>query len=325
MNQKARQEASNKVESDFCKLLNNANFGYNCRNNLDNCTFEPINDEINELSFIKRYYSNLFDRDILPFINSRVLQEEMDKRFNNERQKIKETDRFYAAKIRSIENHRNAENEALERFKEKEKKYHKRSGKISYIDRMDNANKNKKIKTIIDFTTQDTASIKALGVKTNDKVKITTRFIKGKMLMFSKISIISFAYDIVDIFCFPDEDVKKIFEKHDIIKCFIYLILTDTDSCSIQFTFITKLCSRISEDDTRKLIFEILLLKKGERLDTSNEFYDQFFCRNESTRKEVGLYEVESIDNANLVTIAINSKEYFEVFKNKAINKKHKV
>ena len=34
MNQKARQEASDKVESDFCKLLNNANFGYDCR--LDN-------------------------------------------------------------------------------------------------------------------------------------------------------------------------------------------------------------------------------------------------------------------------------------------------
>ena len=36
--------------------------------------------------------------------------------------KIKETDKFYAAKIRSIENRKNAENEALERFKEREKK-----------------------------------------------------------------------------------------------------------------------------------------------------------------------------------------------------------
>ena len=121
MNQKARQEAGDKVESDFCKLLNNANFGYDCRNNLDNCKFEPINDEINELSFIKRYYSNLYDENVRPFITSRVLKEEMDERFNNERQKIKETDKFYAAKIRSIENRKNAENEALERFKEREK------------------------------------------------------------------------------------------------------------------------------------------------------------------------------------------------------------
>ena len=122
MNQKAIQEVGDKVESDFCKLLNNANFGYDCRNNLDNCKFEPINDEINELSFIKHFYSNLYDRNVQPFITSRVLKEEMDERFNNERQKIKETDKFYAAKIRSIENRKNAENEALETFKEREKK-----------------------------------------------------------------------------------------------------------------------------------------------------------------------------------------------------------
>ena len=82
MNQKARQEAGDKVESDFCKLLNNANFGYDSRNNLDNCKFEPINDEINELSFIKRYYSNLYDRNLQPFITSRILKVEIDERFN---------------------------------------------------------------------------------------------------------------------------------------------------------------------------------------------------------------------------------------------------
>ena len=144
------------------------------------------------------------------------------------------------------------------------------------------------------------------------------------MLMFSKMSIKSFGYDLIDIFCYPDEEVKEIYAKHDIIKCFIYLILADTDSCSIQFLFLTRLSSQISEGDARKLIFEILLLKKGERLDISDEFYEQFFCRNEKTKKEVGLYEVESVDNANLVTIAVNPKEYYEIFKNKAINKRHK-
>ena len=191
-----------------------------------------------------------------------------------------------------------------------------------FVDRIGNANKSKKVKTIIDFSDQDTASIRALGVKANEKVKITTRFIKGKMLMFSKMSIKSFAYDLIDIFSYPDKEVKEIYAKHDILKCFIYLILTDTDSCSIQFLFITRLGSQISEDDARKLIFEILLLKKGDRIDTSDEFYEQFSCRNEKTKKEVGLYEVESVDNANLVTIAVNPKKYYEIFKNKAINKK---
>ena len=43
-----------------------------------------------------------------------------------------------------------------------------------------------------------------------------------------------------------------------------------------------------------------------------------------STKKEMGLYETGNIDNQNICTIAINPKEYFEKFKNRKINKKHK-
>ena len=64
MNQKARQESKNLIESNFCKLLNNANFGYDCRNNLDNCTFEPINDELRELTYILKFYRRTFDNEI---------------------------------------------------------------------------------------------------------------------------------------------------------------------------------------------------------------------------------------------------------------------
>ena len=39
MNQHLRQNAKNPVEKDFFKLLNNANFGYDCCNNLDKCKF----------------------------------------------------------------------------------------------------------------------------------------------------------------------------------------------------------------------------------------------------------------------------------------------
>ena len=129
--------------------------------------------------------------------------------------------------------------------------------------------------------------------------------------MFSKTSIMSFVYDLIDIFCFQNEEVKEIYAKNDILKCFLYLILTDTDSCCIQFLFLSKLQSQISENQARKLIFEIILLKLGHRIDTSNEFYADFLCQNESLRKKVGLYEVESVDNANMITIAVNSKKVF--------------
>lgn len=41
-------------------------------------------------------------------------------------------------------------------------------------------------------------------------------------------------------------------------------------------------------------------------------------------KKQLGLYEIENIDKANICKIADNPKEYFEKFKDKTVNKKHK-
>ena len=60
MNQKSRQLSKNNIEKDFYKLMNNSNFGYDCRNNLDNCEFVPIFDELKEITYINRYF-NFFD------------------------------------------------------------------------------------------------------------------------------------------------------------------------------------------------------------------------------------------------------------------------
>ena len=68
-------------------------------------------------------------------------------------------------------------------------------------------------------------------------VDVSTKFCKGKMLMFAKMSLKLFVYDMIDIFCFPDDKVKGIFDKNDIGKCLLYLNLTDTDSCSMFFLF----------------------------------------------------------------------------------------
>ena len=54
MNQKSRQRATSSVEKDFYKLLNNSNFGIDCRN-IDNCFLEPIYDHFGEISYIKKY------------------------------------------------------------------------------------------------------------------------------------------------------------------------------------------------------------------------------------------------------------------------------
>ena len=43
------------VKRDFFKLMNNSNFGFYCRNNANNCFFQPIYDEIEELSYARKY------------------------------------------------------------------------------------------------------------------------------------------------------------------------------------------------------------------------------------------------------------------------------
>ena len=39
MNQRSRQNAKNAIEKNFYKLMNNSNFGYDCRNKIGNGSF----------------------------------------------------------------------------------------------------------------------------------------------------------------------------------------------------------------------------------------------------------------------------------------------
>ena len=57
------------VQKHFFKQLNNFNFGYDCRDNLENRTFEPIFHEAE----LKRKYSSISDKSISSFVNSRVV------------------------------------------------------------------------------------------------------------------------------------------------------------------------------------------------------------------------------------------------------------
>ena len=75
MNQKSRENAKNSIKKDFFKLMNNANFGYDCRNKLDNCQFIPIFDEMNEITYLKRYH-DYFSKDVSKFVTSDPIKAE---------------------------------------------------------------------------------------------------------------------------------------------------------------------------------------------------------------------------------------------------------
>ena len=58
----------------------------------------------------------------------------------------------------------------------------------------------------------------SLATKKETKVNLTHIFLNGQMLIFSKNSIQSFVYDLIDVFMFPDDVVKEIYKKYEIQK-----------------------------------------------------------------------------------------------------------
>ena len=42
------------------------------------------------------------------------------------------------------------------------------------------------------------------------------------MLMFSKVSIKSFVYDLIDVFMFPDQEIQEIYQKYQVDKFYLY-------------------------------------------------------------------------------------------------------
>ena len=145
------------------------------------------------------------------------------------------------------------------------------------------------------------------------------------MFMFSKVSIKSFAYDLIDVFMFPNSEIQKIYEKYKVNRCYLDQNLTDSDSTSMFFVFICDSDSNIREDQARNIIFEVMIASQiFDRLDLSAAFYEQFNCRNTKLQKQVGLFEIENIDKPNIITIALNPKEYYERFVDYTDNKKHK-
>ena len=212
--------------------MNNSNFGYDCRNNLDNCKFVPTFDECRALTFSSRYY-NLSDSKVKEFIRSDLIKHNIQEKFNDKVSKLGKEDRFYNIKLQTIKNERLQQIEAREKFEQQQKKNKQRTKLTDFADRKSDAFTNQKVKSLIDFNQQYSWSIRSIAIEKTNKVNLTTRFLNGKMLMFSKVSIKSFVYDLIDIFMFPNQETKEVYKKYQVEKCYVYHNLTDADSTSV--------------------------------------------------------------------------------------------
>ena len=127
--------------------------------------------------------------------------------------------------------------------------------------------------------------------------------------MFAKLSLMSFIYEILETFCFPNKKIQEIYDKYSIEKVHIYHVLTDTDSTCLQFLFISNPKSNICQQKYREIIFEVIITSKiYDRFDCSREYWEQFNSRKENLRKCLGYFEIENIDNLCILTTACNPR-----------------
>ena len=238
--------------------------------------------------------------------------------------KLDKEDRFYEIKLQTLNAERRSSLETAEIFEKNLKRNKKRKTLHDYGTRKDEVFRNQLIKSLIDFDEDYSSIIRSVAAQKSSKVNLTTRFLNGKMLMFSKISVKSFVYDLIDVFMFPNEEIQKNYNKHKINKCYLDQNLTDTNSSSMFFVFVCNLQCNLKENEVKDLIFEIILKSKlFDRIDLSADYFQKFQCKNPDLKKQIGLFEVENIDKTNIITTALNPKEYYEKFNDYSDNKKH--
>ena len=97
------------------------------------------------------------------------------------------------------------------------KKRKKRATLVDYFDRKNEALTNPRVKSLIDFDEKYSCSIRSIAIEKSSKMNLTTRFLNGKMLIFSKVSIKSFVYDLIDIFMFPNVEFEKFIKNKKLI------------------------------------------------------------------------------------------------------------
>ena len=121
MIQRSRQKATTSVKRDFFKLLNNSNFGIDCCNNIDNCIFEPLYDNLGKISYIKKFPTIFNDDTFRHFFSPEHMKEEIIQTFQGNMFALNQDDPTHEARKEYFENKMDEELDAAESFEKKQK------------------------------------------------------------------------------------------------------------------------------------------------------------------------------------------------------------
>ena len=109
----------------------------------------------------------------------------------------------------------------------------------------------------------------------------------GKLLIFAKRLLKSFISSLVELLHFQQKNspiVASIFRKYDLEQIFCSQVLTDTDSTSIHFIFVSNLPSSYHECDVGDILFEFFSKTDiQERYPKSDEFWRCFNVQTATT------------------------------------------
>ena len=94
--------------------MSNSNFGYDCRNNLDNCQFVPIFDELKEIMYLKWYY-NYFDSKVSSFVTADLIKQDVQEKYDL-KMKLSKDDKFYEIKLSTLNAEKSEALEAADNF-----------------------------------------------------------------------------------------------------------------------------------------------------------------------------------------------------------------
>ena len=150
------------------------------------------------------------DQKVSQFVISDLLKQQIEENCNNKLMKLDKEDRFYEIKLETLKTERLSSIEAAEKVDHNKRKTKREISLIDYSERKKEALTTQKVKSLIDFDDQYSASIKSIAIQKESKIHLTTRLLNGKMLMFSKVSIKSFVYDLIDVLMKFKKIIKNI-------------------------------------------------------------------------------------------------------------------